>query len=476
MADEVVFLKKGIRNIKKILDEIKFLQAMIDLNFEKKGRQSIKKNMATRRATEMAIIRIASLAEEGLSERFPKKPSKAEHQYKLDINYVGKRINWRFVIRLRVNLVHHYFKLQPDDVLLIANQLLHIKPAVEEMLAKLESELEQRGPALKNKKRKVGSKQEESQSGRKDKDLPTIQDSQGEIRVYTATYNGEEIIFSEQDVAHDGSCGFSVLDTNREKVVNVLLKLSSVFEVRQSIAPVIEQTLMTEEEGSEILITPEWQDFKSQHARAQELLGEDVRRINDLLFSEHDDQRLNPDKLIEWLSGVKNDDQFESQQRLKFNEYLESLTASQSNFGLSESAIKNYCEREDVYTSYVRNGLSGKLWFDYYSMMIYARQKNIKVVIWQIDPTDDARLKVRYEDNEIFQANRVIHIIHTENYTHFKILRTITRGLSLERSETATQSVAATSAGLLSGEWMKRCDQEETVDDYSLTKKMGPYM
>jgi len=446
-------LNKDIRNLERLIKEINFLQDMLNLNYEKKGRQAIKKNIITKRATEMAIIRIASIVESGLSERFPKRQSKIESQYTLNVKHTGKTLNWQFLIKLRVRFTHYYFRVTSENVLIITQQMMCIKPFIEKMLLALKAELEAEetntgtvDTTNKKKKPRTNNKKKYKTTHKKSPSLASG-------ILYTGVYRREEIAFLESNIAGDGSCGFSVLDVGRVEVVRELLKLSDNAITRAAIAPVIEQALMSGEHGIEFLLTDEWQQLKQQHATTQQALGNVVRNVNDAVFGDNDDRRLRQDELSEWLFNVKSDSQFTPRQQRQFTEHSQRLLRARLAFAQAEADIKDYCEREDVYKSYVQQGLGGSLWLDYHSMLAYGKQRGIKVVIWEVDNTLTNTLKVRKESLLLRPPQQVIHVLHTGHYTHYNRLM----DMSSFEAEYATSPISA-----------RQEEMEESKDDTSI--------
>ncbi|MFN7097763.1 MAG: hypothetical protein ACK4PR_09435, partial [Gammaproteobacteria bacterium] len=80
---------------------------------------------------------------------------------------------------------------------------------------------------------------------------------------------------------------------------------------------------------------------------------------------------------------------------------------------------KKYCERQDVFEAYA-NALGENIWIGYKSMILYAMAENVSIYIWSKNEGND-HLQIR--DSYIAsQPSDIIHIFHTQGFTHFNIL------------------------------------------------------
>jgi predicted Ser/Thr protein kinase len=217
------------------------------------------------------------------------------------------------------------------------------------------------------------------------------------------------IVFEEHFVQPDGNCGFTTLGVERQQFVNTLLSLESNISARESLAKVIENALIS-------------QEIKPQDENGQTLIGalfleqkrfdEMSRKIQNVLTDEAA-EKLTRDQLITWLQNNNRDNEAQelSKQRLAVHQ--------------AETSFEIYCQNKEVFKYYIESFVNTALWLDYKSALLYAKQTNIALYIWEKDENNPSQLTL-IDYHEITGSSNaiqnVIHMLFTNGFTHFNLL------------------------------------------------------
>ncbi len=168
----------------------------------------------------------------------------------------------------------------------------------------------------------------------------------------------ESVYFTEEKVDDKGDCGFIALGVSREAVVEGLINLASIDEVRDQLWQEIYEAFET----NRLPRTPEFE----------------------ALFNAFQEPNL-PHDIYD--------------ARLR--------------------AIEKYCKSEDVFKIYVA-AYRDKLWLGYKSALLFAQEKKITVYVWRKENNTDT-LKV-LDSHVEKGSPHVIHMLLTQGYSHYNLL------------------------------------------------------
>ncbi len=226
--------------------------------------------------------------------------------------------------------------------------------------------------------------------------------------------NGDRAFFSEQKISGDGSCGFTILDTSRQELVNCLINLVADPATREYLVEEIQSALATGE-------------FQASNTEIYNQFSEQ----RDILQMEYDAIFRNArEDFPAWRPGANGTPQ--TDQESDFLLYLDSqvgISASQVVSRIrerrkelleAEEIVRLYCKEQEITEQYI-NAFRGNLWLGYKSMLLYAKENDINLYIWRKISPDSSQLTLMYS-HECMHPGRIIDAIYVNGYTHFNLL------------------------------------------------------
>ncbi len=218
--------------------------------------------------------------------------------------------------------------------------------------------------------------------------------------------NGKTIFFSEKAVAGKGDCGFISLGITRKKLVNCLMPLMAERSARRTLRKEIQQAVETGE-----FKRPKLQSLLQTRTTFMTWYDEKTRHIKEKFPSAHIDSTQTQEEqrksLIDWL------EQQGEQEEAATLRYIKRSCRE------IERTFKETCQSKKIAKAYITE-LGKKIWLGYQSALLYATHNRISLYIWRKRTNkQQVVLMHHYEDD---QPRQVIHMLHTQRYTHFNLL------------------------------------------------------
>lgn len=224
-----------------------------------------------------------------------------------------------------------------------------------------------------------------------------------EIILSAAMPHKKEIgYFNEEKVSgKGGNCGFYTLGAERNEVAETLSQLKNNKNAREKLCYEIRAAFQAGE-----LLPPnpnKWRQILLNYTNKTDELNRKAVKIA---------KKINPQlgnmEPQEYLQYIKENGTKEQNEKIA----VYNLAAYQA-----EEVVKNYCQRPGVFEYYV-NAYRGTLWLGYESALLYGKQKNISVFVWQKD--NETLKPIGYHIGQ--EGGQVVHMLLTNGFTHFNLL------------------------------------------------------
>lgn len=260
---------------------------------------------------------------------------------------------------------------------------------------------------------------------------------------------GEIIQFAQKSIAGDGNCGFSVLGASRHDLVNTLVVLSPDPAVRDYLYEEIHSAFS---DGS-IAPNEDWIRLLDLRTKHQDKFDQAYIHYHNIFPIKVENQ----EHFILWLSAQSDAIAVGAYHHLTALQQL-----AQSYYGV----LCEYCKSESAFVYYINQYVyeqpPRQLWLGRHSAILYARQKQISVYIWQLSEGNPGFLDLTPSYYNAGVNSRVVHMLHMGHLAHFDLLEPY----SLELDNKA-------SSDLSSGEPLLHKDKKETiVPDRILNKQV----
>ncbi|PCI36794.1 MAG: hypothetical protein COB50_04270, partial [Thiotrichales bacterium] len=223
-----------------------------------------------------------------------------------------------------------------------------------------------------------------------------------------ADYREERLLLEEDKANGDGDCAFHVLGANRDTVSRELLKLMDDSAARKDLSLEIRNALMTKE-----IRIKGWDELSRIYDGVLSQIrtaSEDISRRNtniDLSFIDLSaDERF--DKRIKMLRDHNKTTDMNILMELR----LKLFTA--------EDKIRIFCSTKNVCEAYIQGLKDSNIWLGYPSILLYAKATKKNVCIWAKKQNSNELRLIDYNYQE--GNNNIVHMLHTNGYTHFNIL------------------------------------------------------
>ncbi|OGT38322.1 MAG: hypothetical protein A3F11_06495 [Gammaproteobacteria bacterium RIFCSPHIGHO2_12_FULL_37_14] len=249
-----------------------------------------------------------------------------------------------------------------------------------------------------------------------------------------------DIFFEEKEVKGDGDCGFHALGTTREIVSHALILLISDDQARSYLAEEIIAAFF----ANELTIPPEQSelsDLLRQYSNGQHNLDDllkqtktvcasiltpeenraDASTLANILYSKTpstllDEALTNPNKV---LTPQESD---------IVTGYLAGIELENKNKEVADllEDTRKYCARPELFKYYLTQLQDTTLWLGYRTAILFAKQQNISLYIWR--PLTNANQTISLaEGYNGTDPKNIIHLLHTNKFTHFNLLNQIPR-------------------------------------------------
>lgn len=236
--------------------------------------------------------------------------------------------------------------------------------------------------------------------------LPRFKDSFPESIVTGILPNSkEEVNFTKQDVEHDGDCGFHALDTNRKEVTKTLVKLADNEEDRKKLAPEIYDAFRSCELNFPLDKKEGWEKLSEDYGLKLHVLNKAAikiaRQIDPNLYADFEG----------YMSCISSSDK---------NDLKEKINKIKLNSENAKDALINFCATKDIFEYYVNKYATSGLWLGCTSALLYEKQMRNTVYIWRQEEKSNKLVLIDHHKEE---EGEVIHILLTNRFTHFNILK-----------------------------------------------------
>ena len=243
--------------------------------------------------------------------------------------------------------------------------------------------------------------------------------------------NGVELTFTEEQVdGSEGNCAFNALQTTRTQVVRCLMALMDRVEMREKLAPEIQQALTLNVAGRS-----EWQPASSKlrlewRALVQARIEEEIKMDN-LKRTLRDDfpqwiPEANTNQDTQLIS-LKNYISARDPQTRHTMQAVDNIKEQERASFNAHKKIIDYCARLEIAQEYVKGFTDrekrGKhLWLGYYSAALYAEHNLISLYIWRKKSSSHQKLELAFYPSNASHP-KVVHMLHTGSYNHFNLLK-----------------------------------------------------
>ena len=215
-------------------------------------------------------------------------------------------------------------------------------------------------------------------------------------------------VFYEAFVKGAGDCGFIALGTDRVSLVECIKKYSNNYSKRNRLSEEILEAFVNGELLPPKEDTVEWNLLSENLNKAQTLVDELTSAIRDI--HQNVPNGLTTDKLITWLKS-----------NIEIIDIEQLQKAHQQVCQFTEKRLL-YCCKKKIFEYYVK-ALRGILWLGYKSALLYAEEKEITLYVWKKKQNISTQLELM-ESYESLEGNQIIHMLYTNNFTHFNLLFT----------------------------------------------------
>jgi hypothetical protein len=254
-----------------------------------------------------------------------------------------------------------------------------------------------------------------------------------EIPVFTAVHpvSREEMTFEEMDVPHDHDCAFHCIGLSREEACDLLLKNQDNLEVRKIVAPEIEESFIGFQLPKEMEQDELVKKLRAEFFEATEMVSEGVRKAKEKLEGlgipcNHMDAKQIVTK-YRWCQSIS------------ILGIVQELMKSINVLKDAEKRISAYCVSKEAYVAFVKYYLFIKgNWAGYLrsidgkqrtsSLDAIAVLKSLKLYIWvategnKLDLIHESPVMKELSEKEDYE---VIHMLHTNQLSHFNLLAEI---------------------------------------------------
>lgn len=225
-------------------------------------------------------------------------------------------------------------------------------------------------------------------------------------------FSGSTLFFTETQIAPDGNCGFTALNTNRATLVNTILQTANEQD-REFLAEEIIEGCMTKEIDMGQIIADLIQDY-DQASKDKDKVSLTVKeKIKHILPNEI--AKMPAHEFLNWLQN------YTSQKNEIDDVYYDSLELKNAIDEARDAKNKliNYCSTKEIFQAYLNKYLETNLWLGYRTATLYTKSINTSLYIWK-HHNDGSTLKLAHYN--VCESDKIVNLLHTSTHNHFNLL------------------------------------------------------